>query len=306
MLRERLGIGNPTGAMGATHRNYAVEDSVEYVDRVFADYLTYAGLGAGDLIGKRVLELGPGDSFGVALRFLAAGAETVQTVDRVLAWRDAEYQRRVYQALLARLDPTERARAEAALRIDSGFSFAPERLRVTEGVPIEQAAAGLEPQSFDLIVSRAVVEHIFDTDTAFEQMQRLLRPGGTMAHKIDMRDHGLFSGEGLHPLTFLTVPAPLYRMMVENTGQPNRKLLPYYRLLLARLGLEAEFWITHLIDREAELEPHPAVLAGEELAASLAMVEEIRPKLRHPYREMAGSDLAVSGAFAVARRPGGG
>lgn len=302
MLRERFGLGNPTGAMGATHRNYSVEQSVDYIDRVFEDYLRYAEITPGDLAGKSVLELGPGDSYGVALRFLAAGAAKVQTVDRVVAWRDPEYQRQVYTALLARLQPAERERAEAVLTMNGTLSFDEQRLRRREGVPIEEAASELEPGSFDLIVSRAVVEHIYDTDTAFAQMQRLLRADGTLAHKIDMRDHGLFSGEGLHPLTFLTIPEPLYRMMVENTGQPNRKLLPYYRQLMTSLGFQARFWITHLAGREAELKPHVETVAADDLAGPEALAEEIRDKLRRPYRSMSAADLAVSGAFLIARR----
>jgi SAM-dependent methyltransferase len=305
MLRERFGIGNPTGAMGATHRDSVVADSVDYIERVFNDYLRYSGLKTTDLEDKSVLELGPGDSYGVALRFIAAGARRVQTVDRVVAWRDPGYQRRIYEALLARLDPEGRRRVEAVLSMDGdAVAFDPGRLRMREGVPIEEAASELEPGSFDMIVSRAVVEHIYDTDTAFAEMSTLLAPGGTLAHKVDMRDHGLFSGEGLHPLTFLTIPAPLYRMMVENTGQPNRKFLPYYRALMGSLGFDARFWITHLIGREEEIEPHVEIVPEVDMAPAAALAEEIRGKLREPYRSMPAEDLAVSGVFIVATQAG--
>ena len=57
----------------------------------------------------------------------------------------------------------------------------------------------------DVIISRAVLEHVFDLDTAFGAMHRLLKPGGRMAHKVDLRDHGLFTDGGQNALEFLTV-----------------------------------------------------------------------------------------------------
>lgn len=302
LVRERLGLGNPTGAMGATHRRPDLERSVAYIDRVFNDYLRYGDLEAADLEGKAVLELGPGDSYGVALRFLAAGAARVHAVERVLAWSDPVYQRQVYEAIVAGLPAVERKRAEAVLDLSGEEArFDPAALSVEEGVPFEEASAGLVDSSFDVIVSRAVVEHIFDTDTAFAEMARLLTPTGTMAHKIDIEDHGLFTGAGLHPLTFMTIPAPLYRLMIENTGQPNRKPLPYYRRLAERLGLDARLFVSNLIGREGELVPHLEVVPAAELAAPEALVEEIRPKLVEPFRSMTATDLAVSGVFLVAR-----
>ena len=56
-----------------------------------------------------------------------------------------------------------------------------------------------------------------------------LRPGGYLLHKIDLRDYGMFTKYGYHPLEFLTVPDFVYRQMVESAGQPNRYLVDYYR-----------------------------------------------------------------------------
>ena len=67
-------MGRRDGPMGATHQRFELEGGLEYIDRVFSDYLTYGSLGPADLEGARILELGPGDNLGVALRFAAAGA----------------------------------------------------------------------------------------------------------------------------------------------------------------------------------------------------------------------------------------
>jgi 2-polyprenyl-3-methyl-5-hydroxy-6-metoxy-1,4-benzoquinol methylase len=61
------------------------------------------------------------------------------------------------------------------------------------GVGIEAANTEFEPATFDLIISRSVMEHTYQSDAAFRVMDWLLKPGGKMLHKIDFRDHGIFS-----------------------------------------------------------------------------------------------------------------
>ena len=82
----------------------------------------------------------------------------------------------------------------------------------------------LGPSSFDMIVSNAVIEEIYDPTPIFKAQSELLRPGGVMVHRIDLRDYGMFSKYGFHALEFLTVPEWIYRHMVEGSGQPDRRL----------------------------------------------------------------------------------
>ena len=49
------------------------ENSLDYINRTFYDYLTYSGISVHSLQDKNVLEVGPGGNLGVALKFLAAG-----------------------------------------------------------------------------------------------------------------------------------------------------------------------------------------------------------------------------------------
>src|SRR5689334_2614698 len=71
------------------------ERALEAIDHTFDGYLRHSGLTAADLAGKRVLELGPGDNIGVALRFAAAGATFVSTIDKFVPFQDSEYHRRL-------------------------------------------------------------------------------------------------------------------------------------------------------------------------------------------------------------------
>ena len=72
-------------------------------------------------------------------------------------------------------------------------------IKHTHGYGIDDALNLFKKGSFDLIISRAVLEHIYYIEKAFNVMDVLLKSGGIMIHKIDFRDHGMFSENGFHP-----------------------------------------------------------------------------------------------------------
>ena len=53
---------------------------------------------------------------------------------------------------------------------------------------------------------QTMFEEMYDPDAMFKATDKLLAPGGYILHKIDLSDYGIFSGGGLHPLTFLAIP----------------------------------------------------------------------------------------------------
>ena len=300
-LRTRL--RRPTKRLGATHRELDLQGSLAYIDEVYGDFLRYADIGTAQIDGSRVLELGPGDNFGIPLRFLADGATHVTTMDRFIAWRDEAQQARIYNAMLERMSTEQRERAALAITSRSPLRFDPKLLRVIEGVGAENADRSLPPHSFDLIVSRAVLEHVWDLDAAFGAMDAVLAPGGVMAHKVDFRDHGLFTKGGHHPLTFLTIPDRVYGWMGDHSGLPNRRLIDYYRGKLAELGYDSRLHVTAVVGRGEELSPHPERVPESELQRIGPGIEQVRSKLRPRYRELPLSDIATAGIFLIARKP---
>ena len=295
-------VGRRDRLMGATHRDLDLRGSLAYIDAVHDDYLGYAGMRPEELEGKRVLELGPGDSLGVALRFAAAGADVV-AIDRFHTWRDPAQQARIHLAVRDRMTAEQSRRLGSLLSDDGELDLETERLGLIEGVPIEDAPARLGGQQFDLIVSRAVLEHVLDLDGAFAAMDQLLRAGGVLAHKVDIRDHGLFTDGGQHPLTFLTVSDRTYALMGAEAGLPNRELMSDYKRRLDSLGYESEYLVTHLIDRPDEIEPAAEFPDAGRLAAAEARAEMIRGRLLPRFRDRPARDLAVSGVFVIARKP---
>jgi SAM-dependent methyltransferase len=291
---ERLRPNRRVG-IGARHRGFSLDESLDYVDWVVGDYERFGGLDAEMLDGASVLELGPGDSLGVALRLLGLGASRVVCLDRFRNWRDPAQQARIDAALRERMPAEQRNRLDGAER---------ERLELIEGTGVEEADRVFEPGSFGAIVSRAVLAHVYDLDRGYAAMDAVLAPGGAMAHNIDVSDHGAFSAGGQNPLTYLTVPDSIWDRVRRRTGHPNRKLIDYHRRTMDELGYEAELLVTRVIGAAEDLpEPVPADRVGEVIGQALPLIEEIRPRLLERFRALPDEDLAVAAIFLRARKP---
>jgi SAM-dependent methyltransferase len=295
--------GNTVTAYGSTHEFWSLEKSVDYINLVHREYVEYSGLGPEAFRGTRILEVGPGDNFGVALKFLAGGANQVVCLDKFYSERNAEQQTRIYQELRNQLSPDEARVFDECITLNGDIVLNEERLKYIYGHGVEEADQILEAGSFDFIVSRAVMHNVYDVERGFEAMDRLLAPGGQMLHKIDMSDENMFSSRGMHPLTFLTIPERIYYLMTSDSGKPNRKLIGDYRNQVKKRGYESKILITAVLDGGL-LVPHkeqiePGVDFGNK---TLSLINEIRPKLAWPYRERSDAELAATGIFLVATK----
>ncbi len=295
-------------ASGSTHAHKSLAESVQYIETVFDDYLTCGGLSIRELRDKRILEIGPGDNLGVALKFLAAGARCVVALDRFFSPRDDARQCRVYRELGRAMSAWSRQNLDGLLTGRGDLRLDSDRLAYRWGQGIEDAQELLHGESFDLIVSRAVLQEIDDLDAAFAVMDRALAPGGLMLHRIGCGDYGMFSGGGMHPLTFLTLPETLYAWMTKRTGMPNRKRMNSYAEQLRSRGYRTEVLVTRAIGHATDLVPHKPI---DEFAAqccddALSLCRSIRPQLAQAFRNATDMDLVVSGIFLVGAKPEGG
>ncbi len=289
--RRRLRAGKLAARSGTRHEGLDLDQSLAYVEGVYGDYLAYAGV---DRFAGTIAEIGPGDNFGVALLLLADGASEVHAIDRYRPQRDAARQRAIYRALAERHGLFGLFDGEPAEESITG-------LRYHAGAPAESffRESGL---CFDAVLSRAVLEHLFDPLGALDDMVRALNPGGVLVQRIDLRDHGMFKSH--HPLTFLTIAEGIYRRMTRGAGRPNRILVPEYRGWLERSGAEGAVRITRLAGIADEVGPAPwGELDPALRAEALRTVAAIRPRLAARFRPLADEDLAVAGFVLTARRP---
>lgn len=302
LQRRRMASGSIHNDSGRRHNGKLdLEESLEVIDRQFSRYIeglkVLAGHNRPSVEGKRILEVGPGDASAVAALFAAAGAEEVISLDRFEPTRDTDLDDRICASVIDRFD------AEAA-GLDAPPSAPwPElrnRISYLPGVPLETAPQRDGLGQFDLIISCAVLEHVYDLDASFVAMDRLLRPGGQMVHIVDLRDHGLYSESGHHPLTHLTLPANLYRFISQPAGAPNRMLAPSYRTQLEQLGYDAQITTTHLLFDDGRTDPslkryHDGTV--DELLAP------IRGRLHDDFSALPDDDLNAAGIRVLAAKP---
>ncbi len=295
-MLNRMGRGHRSGA---THSRFSLDKGVEYVVRVVHDYLSMAGWDVADLRGKRVLEVGPGDNLGVALLLASAGASTVVCLDRFVSVRDEERNRAVYRRL-ADTAPPEFGSVGALL--DGQDSIRSPNIHLRTGVAIERATDMFPPGSFDVILSRAVLEHVYDLSAAWRSMDTLLSADGIMLHKVDFRNHGIYGS--LHPLRFLGVSEPLWTLVSTPDPTLNRQRLSAYEQLAADHGHSLHCAVTHLSSRDVEFVPPRAGLRqGEDYTLDdLQFVEESRALLVEPFRSMSARDLLINGVFLRVRK----
>lgn len=302
-IRTRLGYLDTMH--GASHLAFKTNESIDYIQMVFSEYLSYADLKPWELEGKRVLEIGPGDNFGVALRFLACGASQVVCLDRFIAKRDKAQERQIYCTLREALAEDERHWFDTAVRLEEGLHFNTEKLTAIYGIEIERADQILAPESFDFIISRAVLMEIANPDRAFEVMDKLLRPGGFSLHKVaPLKDYQMFRQYGYHPLEFLTIPDFLYRHMVSGSGKPNRRLRSYYQRRLERPRYEATLHTVTLLGATGTgaAGSNDVQNSMDQYNRALQLLQEIRPRLLKRYQNLPDEELLIEDIFIVAKK----
>lgn len=243
-----------TGAEGAAYLRAVADD--------YAAIAEVSGVApSGALFRDReVLELGPGDTRGVALVARARGARSWRGVDPYdVQSRDDAYTRELY-ALLAE------GEGRAASEVDA----------LLAGTAIAREVPAGEPRA-DLVLSRSVLEHVHDLDALFADLAARVAPDAVLIHKVDLRCHGTRFD---HELDFLRFPQPVYGLMASHLDLPNRVRANALLDLGARHGL-ATVWAaaSHVIPD--------------------ADVAAVRGRLPAPFAAMATSELAVLGVWLV-------
>lgn len=216
-----------------TGRDEREEDGLQvakYFIECFCDYQKHLGLNNEDiksyLRDKVILEYGPGDILGVALLLYAYGARMVHCADRFPLSKLSDKNIDVYTHLLNSLDGEERQRAEKIFREKgnpaSGFNENYVRYIITKN-----GLSG-EKNKYDLIISRAVLEHVNDLSETILDIKQSMKKNGISLHKVDLKSHGL---DRYTEFDFLTLPTFIYNLMYSHKGFPNRWRVDKYKEL---------------------------------------------------------------------------
>ena len=292
-LRYRKGVIDTDS--GTAHLALTVDQSVAYIEEVFTDYKKYAGIMRFE---GRVAEVGPGDNAGVGLLFLQDGCAFVDMVDRFYSRRNAQAQTIIYRALWNKNPGLEPFLGGQDLEDETTFNS------VKRWYGAEAAAEEffVSNAGYDFIVSRAVFEHLYDPLLAINRMVNALNPGGMLLHKIDLRDHGMFS-TAFHELKFLESPDWLHQKMTRASGRPNRVLVHDYRKCLEVKPITFDLLVTRLAG-VGDIVPHLQYgdIPQELRQKSISYVQSVRHRFASSLRCVSDADLSVAGVFIIVRK----
>lgn len=228
-LTKQTGRGNEV--------NETPEIIAEYFQRCIVDYFEILGIPSNQqrdfLQEKTILEYGPGDIPGVALLLIAMGAKKIYCVDRFPLVSTSEKNLKVIEALADSLQEEQKTRLYSCLNGigTSRITFNPDRIEYL----IRPDGLSCMNNEVDLVISRAVLEHVNDLEATFQDMSKAMRPTSIALHQVDLKSHGLHRS---NPLDFLQYSPWLWNMMYSHKGVPNRWRVNYYRDILARMPLE--------------------------------------------------------------------
>lgn len=292
---QRFTRGDIGSHSGTLHESFDLQESLDYIQSVYDDYLRYSGC---ETLGGKVAEVGPGDNCGIGLLLLEGGGQSVDLVDRFYAHRNPVQQATIYHGLVQHHPGVARILDGASLMDETSFPG----IHRYYGDAASAENYFKEGQGYDVILSRAVLEHVRDPLLALRRMTDALAPGGLLLHKVDLRDHDMFSGHH-GELRWLEIPEGIYRRMSQSSGRPNRVLSHRYRSVLETLPLKAEMLITRLAG-VGDIDPHVRyeAIPRDLRERALEFVASRRRHLASEFKTTPLEDLSVAGFFLVGRK----
>jgi hypothetical protein len=240
-----------------------------------------------------VLEIGPGMTPCLALLCALGGSRSVTLLDtqRLLDRRAViltleglrEHAERVAEVLHMDVGHIRARLSGSWKNRDLDEILEPFQIRYL--APRELAQAAVAARSLDLILSRAVLEHIppDPLKAMLIRCRALLTPTGVMAHIIDNSDHRQHTDSSLSPVDFLRYSDGMYRVL--SALHPRNYLNRLRHSDYLRLVRQAGFAIV----RDAST-PDPRALRD---------LQTLR--INRKYAESSREDLAVLTSILIAR-----
>lgn len=179
---------------------HLIDEAVEFTINNVRDLIGFLPNKASYLKEKIILEIGPGQDFGIAFVLMGFGAQKIILVDKFLTEWDNSFHAEYYCELLRRAEQEYPGinfnDLEIAIRNNNHVSDKLELL----SIGLEDATK-IPSESVDVSFSNACFEHLSDPQTAIKELSRITKKGGLGFHQIDFRDHRNYD----KPLAFLTM-----------------------------------------------------------------------------------------------------
>ncbi len=200
------------------------------------------------LEGAAVLEVGSGWQPFIPTLFSLAGASRVYLTDlrRLLqpaSFRTAMESLKLHRKLIVDSLGITGKSFDDTVTVKPGDSLdaAFRRLRLEYLAPCDCRKLALPDQCLDLVISRAVLEHIPPQviQDIFHESYRLLKPGGLSCHYVDNSDHWQHSDKSISRVNFLRFPDYVFRWTyINGLNYQNRLRHSEYVEMLRKAGFE--------------------------------------------------------------------
>jgi hypothetical protein len=226
----KFSFGKKEHVAGKRFENHTETEVVTYIENVYDNYLKYGDLTKEYIKNKRILEVGPGDSFGIAIKSLFDGAKEVICFDKFYANRNNSLLKKAYQILFSKQNKyvfNDLFNADLIPNKPISYYYG----KGIEEVKLKNSS-DFQKNSFDLIISNQVIQEIYNPKPAFKKMIELLDVGGKMIHHIDFEPYNYFRAHSKKEYDFLTYPEYIYKWMVNKRGMSNRKRVSDYIKIL--------------------------------------------------------------------------
>ena len=296
----KFSLGKKEHIAGKRFENHTQTEVVSYIDEVYNNYLKYGDLHEKAIINKRVLEVGPGDSFGIAIKFLFDGAKEVICFDKFYANRNNNLLNKSYRALFSKQN-------KYIFKDIFNTDLIPNKpISYYYGKGIEEVKlkkeTEFEKNSFGLIISNQVLQEIYNPKPAFKKMIELLDVGGKMIHHIDFEPYNYFRAFSKNEYDFLTYPEAIYKWMVNKRGMSNRKRVSDYIKILDAYDTISYKILVHSCFlnkkqlKEVVLYPN---FSTEIKEFYTKLVEEQKPRFAKKYKNLAIENLIIGNAYLI-------
>ncbi len=199
----------------------------------------------GDLRGKSVCEIGPGDYLTSGLSILAAGASRYCVIDRFPGDYFGEAAKGWYLEIEKNWEKFyPNLPWDKMLAAEHFPENAKGRLELI-GEPLESAQTS---QKYDLICSFQVAEHLTDIDVFANIHKRVLNDGGIGLHRVDFGPHDCWFYYR-DPGVFLRFSDSVWNFTGSNRGVPNRKRHHEFLAAFEQTGLNVDVLFTDYFDK---------------------------------------------------------
>jgi len=221
------------------------------IDKYLCDYafqsLSFLLEYVGDLRGKSVCEIGPGDYLTSGISILAGGASNYGVIDRFPGNYYGATAKSWYRAIeenwsrfYPNLDWNPAISSE-------GFPENAKTLLELNGKPLESAET---EKKFDIICSFQVGEHVSSVEAFAGLHNRILNDGGIGLHRVDFGPHDVWFSYR-DPGTFLRFSDRTWHITGSNRGVPNRKRHHEFLAAFEGAGLDVEVLYRDYFDDKA-------------------------------------------------------